>query len=67
MTELEKLKHLLHHWIEHNDAHVKTYSEWAEKAERLGNRELSNILKEIARETKNQEKLFKKALTYLKG
>ena len=24
MTEPEKLKHLLKHWIEHNDAHVKT-------------------------------------------
>ena len=34
MTELEKIKHLLKHWMEHNDAHVKTYSEWAEKAER---------------------------------
>ncbi len=62
MTELEKLKHLLEHWIEHNDAHVKTYSEWALKAESLGNKKLSEILKQIAEESSKLERLFKKAL-----
>jgi rubrerythrin len=62
MTELERLRHLLEHWIEHNNAHIRTYSEWARKAEGLGERELSNILKQIAEETKRLEDLFKKAL-----
>ncbi len=62
MTELEKLKHLLEHWTEHNDAHVKTYSEWALKAESLGEKKISEILKEIAEESKKLEGLFKKAL-----
>ncbi len=61
MTELEKLKHLIKHWMEHNDAHVKTYSEWASKAESLGKKELADILKQIAAETEKQEELFKKA------
>lgn len=62
MTELEKLKHLIEHWIEHNEAHVKTYIEWGSKAERLGKKELSDIFRDIAEETKKQEKLFRKAL-----
>lgn len=62
MTELEKLKHLIEHWIEHNEAHVKAYREWASKAEALGKKELSAILKQIAEENKKLEGLFKKAL-----
>ncbi|GBE06579.1 hypothetical protein BMS3Abin10_02236 [bacterium BMS3Abin10] len=61
MTELEKLKHLLQHWMEHNEAHVKTYSEWASKAESLGEKELADILEQIAAETKKQEELFLRA------
>ena len=62
MTELEKLKHLIEHWIEHNEAHVNTYREWASKAEALEKKELSEILKQIAEENKKLEGLFKKAL-----
>jgi len=61
MTELEKLKQLLEHWIEHNEAHVKTYDEWASKAESLGEKELSDILRQIAGESRNLEALFEKA------
>ncbi len=62
MTELEKLKHLLGHWIEHNEAHVKTYSEWAVKAESLGEKNLAEMLKQITEESKKLEELFKKAM-----
>lgn len=62
MTDLEKLKHLLKHWMEHNEAHVNTYSEWALKAESSGGKELSDILRQIADESKKLEVLFKKAL-----
>ncbi|MBE8539291.1 hypothetical protein [Geoglobus acetivorans] len=31
--EIEKLKHLLQHWIDHNNEHVSKYLEWAEKIE----------------------------------
>ena len=65
MTELEKLKHLLEHWIEHNDAHVKTYEEWAAKAANLGEADLSIIIKEIAANSKKLDELFRKALGML--
>ncbi len=29
--ELEKLKILVEHWIEHNEEHIGKYKEWAEK------------------------------------
>jgi len=31
MEETEKLDVLLAHWIEHNESHIGTYKEWAEK------------------------------------
>ncbi len=66
MTELEKLKHLLKHWIEHNDAHVINYSEWASKVDSLGEKELSDILSRIADESKKLNDLFNQALHSIK-
>ena len=65
MTEIDKLKHLLKHWLDHNDAHIDTYSEWASKAESLGEKELSEILKQIAEDSKKLNNLFDKALKIL--
>ena len=62
MDELSKLSHLLNHWIDHNKDHVSTYTEWAEKAEALGEHKLSEILRRIADESKNMEDLFREAI-----
>ncbi|MBL7209388.1 MAG: hypothetical protein ISS52_04755 [Dehalococcoidia bacterium] len=35
-SEMEKLKILLHHWIEHNKEHGDEFRKWAEKARDLG-------------------------------
>jgi len=61
MDDLAKLKHLLHHWREHNDEHAGTYKEWAQKAAGLGNSEVADILATIARETEKLSKLFQEA------
>ncbi len=65
MNELEKLRHLLEHWIEHNDAHVQTYTEWADKADSMGKHELSLIIKDIADNSKKLDELFKKAIAII--
>ena len=65
MTEIDKLKHLLKHWLDHNDAHIDTYNEWASKAESLGEKELSEILNQIAEDSKKLNGLFDKALKIL--
>jgi hypothetical protein len=62
MTDLDKLRHLLKHWMEHNDTHVSTYEEWAQKAEAMGENDLSDILKRITSESRNLNNLFQKAL-----
>lgn len=58
---MEKLKHLLEHWMEHNEAHVKTYSEWASKVDAIGENEIAGILRQIVDESRKLNDLFKKA------
>ncbi len=65
MDDLEKLKHLLEHWAEHNKDHAKTYLDWSEKADASGKKELARILKEIADETERLEGLFIRARSLL--
>ncbi len=62
MDDLQKLKHLLHHWKEHNDEHAETYRDWAEKASSLGNEELSKVLDNLYHETKKLNGLFEEAM-----
>lgn len=33
--EIKKLRILLEHWIEHNEAHAEEFREWADKAKEL--------------------------------
>lgn len=61
MKDIEKLKHLIHHWKEHNDEHAENYKQWAERMLLLDNKELSNILIELYEETKKLSILFEKA------
>jgi hypothetical protein len=63
MTDPEKLKHLIKHWIEHNNAHIQTYSEWAEKAESFGEKDLPVLFDQIIVKSRELNGLFKKALT----
>jgi ABC-type multidrug transport system ATPase subunit len=61
MPEMEKLRILLEHWMEHNHEHAETYIQWAEKAESGGNAALAEMLKKIAGETKKIDSLFEQA------
>jgi hypothetical protein len=65
MTDPEKLKHLIKHWIEHNDAHIQTYSEWAKKAESFGETDLPALLDQVVVKSRELNGLFEKALTSL--
>ncbi|HYA26717.1 MAG TPA: hypothetical protein VEE82_01840 [Thermodesulfovibrionales bacterium] len=62
MNEKDKLRHLLHHWMEHNLEHAEVYREWAAKASALGDKELSEILDTLYAETKKLNGLFEAAL-----
>ena len=65
MKDREKLKHLLHHWQEHNHEHAATYKEWAERASSSGHGELSKILGRLYEETRRLDILFEEALKAL--
>jgi hypothetical protein len=61
MDDIDKLKHLIKHWAEHNAEHAQTYREWAKKAGASGKKELAGILMELAEGTMKLGKLFEKA------
>lgn len=61
MDDLEKLKHLIGHWKEHNEEHAKTYLDWSKKADEAGKGELAAILRELADVTLKMATLFEKA------
>ncbi len=67
MEELERLKRLLEHWIEHNREHARNYMDWAKRIEDLNplSGDLSRILKDLSSETERLEGLLKKALEEL--
>lgn len=60
-SDMEKLRILIEHWVEHNHEHAETYIQWAEKAKKAGIPDLAGMLKEIAAETKKIDNLFAKA------
>jgi len=50
------------HWKHHNEEHLKSYQEWAVKAEEMGYGKVSELLKEICRKTEEQNALFQEIL-----
>jgi len=62
MDEPEKLRKLLHHWVEHNSEHALIYRGWAEKASSFDNEELSETLELLFYETISLNMLFDKAI-----
>lgn len=64
MDDIEKLKRLLHHWIEHNQEHGRLYREWAKKVKEL-NPGAGLLLEDIVRETERIDALFKQLTVIL--
>ncbi len=48
MNELEKLRLLLPHWIEHNAEHAAEFRAWAERARAAGNAHLATSIESAA-------------------
>lgn len=62
MDDLKKLRHLIEHWVEHNEEHSQAYLEWAGRADDMGKKELSDVLRQIAFETRKMRELFTLAM-----
>lgn len=63
MDKMQKLRHMIEHWAEHNDEHLKTYNDWAARSRGEGMEDTARALDEIARATKSLGELFRKALS----
>lgn len=50
MTDLDKLRALLPHWIEHNAEHAAEFRAWAEKARAAGQEEVAEEIDTAAKE-----------------
>lgn len=63
--ELEKLRHLLEHWIKHNESHTLKYREWAEKI-RNERGDISRTIEESIEYFEKGNEILKKALEMLR-
>jgi hypothetical protein len=50
MTDQDKLRALLPHWIEHNTEHASEFRHWAEKARAAGQEEVAEEIALAAKE-----------------
>lgn len=65
MTEAEKLKTLLEHWIEHNAAHQDEFGKWAERARGAGLENVSLQISAAAQRISESNECLRKALSQI--
>lgn len=53
MNDMQKLKVLLAHWVEHNHEHAEAFHQWAQRAEEYGSGEVASRLQTAAQEMKS--------------
>jgi len=66
-TELEKLRILLPHWIEHSHSHQKEFEKWADTAEQEGKKTAASEIKKALMAMADADTALKKALESLGG
>ena len=66
-TELEKLRILLPHWIEHSYSHQKEFEKWAETAQQEGEAAVAAEIKTALESLEKADNALKKALESLGG
>ena len=66
-TELEKLRILLPHWIEHSHSHQKEFEKWVETAEQEGEVTAAVEIKKALAALADADTALKKALESLGG
>jgi rubrerythrin len=65
ITAKDKITHIIRHWINHNEDHRASYSEWASRASEMGLDEVAGILKEVAEDARIQSDRLQKALALM--
>jgi len=67
MTDIEKLRALLPHWIEHNQEHAAEFGRWADKANAAGHPEAADAIRRAAQEMSQSNEKLQAALDNLGG
>jgi len=67
MTDLEKLRVLLPHWINHNGEHGKEFLHWVKLCEDSGHAQLAEALKKAIETTKQVNRDLEHALDLAGG
>lgn len=67
MTDLEKLRVLLPHWITHNREHGEEFKRWAEDIEKAGHKEVAGALKRAIEATKEATGMLEHCLELAGG
>jgi len=65
MTDAEKLKTLLDHWIEHNTAHKEEFERWAQRARGAGLGDVSREIEAAAGKLEEANAHLQKAMSHL--
>ena len=66
-TELEKLRILLPHWIEHSHSHQQEFERWADVAAQEGEKEAASEIKKALKALAEADAALHKALESLGG
>jgi Flp pilus assembly protein CpaB len=67
MTDLEKLRALLPHWMEHNDEHAAEYERWAATAALAGHEQAAEWIRSAAQQMAQASLTLRQALDELGG
>ena len=67
MTDLEKLRVLLPHWIEHNRSHGAEFSKWAALARKEDDPETAALIEQAANRLEEADTILRQALDRLGG
>ena len=67
MTEIEKLRVLLPHWMEHNEEHAAEFERWAETAAQAGHEDAANLIRLAAEQMAEANTTLQAALERLGG
>lgn len=67
MNDIERLRVLLPHWLEHNQEHASEFAGWADKASLAGKEEAAQHIRYAARAMEQANDALQAALAELGG
>lgn len=67
MTDIEKLRALLPHWMAHNEEHAAEYERWAETAASAAYEEAAELIRLAARQMEQASATLQRASDELGG